>query len=135
MSNLKQPSIQPDIAFRGSPGGAHKLTAAKTIPDFRMGGLVDRAPMSAEWNNGYLSADPELLERADALIVAKASFGVGPSDVVSAALDGPRAAALTLMHCFDRITRLDIVDEDLERECRLQISPAEALEVLRQDAG
>ena len=99
--------------------------------------------MAAEWSGGYLSADPELLERADQLVGAGTLLGVGGiPEPVPAGLDDSLPAALTLLHCFDGITDVDVTTGDAEEDVVRWVTSASPVAIgsvrilpVRADAG
>ncbi|MHB1988723.1 MAG: hypothetical protein ACYCSF_12205 [Acidimicrobiales bacterium] len=72
-----------------------------------MGYLGDQQ-VSAEWRDGYLVADEELMAVADGLVKLGTEFGGGDMPAVRAGLDDPVAIVLTLARSFDRITRASV---------------------------
>ena len=79
-------------------------------PYFRIAGFLDRLPVSAEWKDGYLTADPELFEMAELLVAAGEEFSAhGTVDPVKAGLDDPLAAALTMIRSMEGITKADVI--------------------------
>lgn len=100
------------------------------IEAFRIRGFIGREPMAVEWSRGYLSGDPELLDRADTLVGDGAERTVdGVPDVVRAGLDGPWAALLTLLRCFDRITDVDLNAAGTQQELAHWVQTASPVEV------
>jgi hypothetical protein len=72
--------------------------------EFTIVGFIGYLDVSARWHDDILSADPELLERADAAIASGLRFEAEGTEV-AASLNAPLPAALTLLGCFDRITK------------------------------
>ncbi|MHB8244750.1 MAG: hypothetical protein ACYDGN_05225 [Acidimicrobiales bacterium] len=82
--------------------------AKSTVPFFRLSGFVGSQQVSAEWRDGYLSADEELMEIADGLVKNGELFRGDGIPVVAAGLDDPLALVLTLARAFDRITKATV---------------------------
>jgi hypothetical protein len=128
---------------RPSTGPSERGNVPASIAAFRIRGLVGREPMAAEWSGGYLSADPELLERADQLVGAGTLLGVGGiPEPVPAGLDDALPAALTLLRCFDGITDVDVTTGDAEEDVVRWVTSASPVAIgsvrilpVRADAG
>lgn len=81
---------------------------AKTaVPHFRLTGYVGDQAVTAEWRDGYLVADEELMAVADSLVQLGAEFG-DEATSVRAGLEDPVALVLTLAKSFDRLTRATV---------------------------
>jgi hypothetical protein len=78
--------------------------AVKAVPYFLIKGFLGLLPVSATWSGGYLTADAELLERGDELILGGLTFAANSTMIIKASLDNPVAAILTVARCFDQIT-------------------------------
>ena len=91
--------------------------AKSTVPFFRLNGYVGDQPVSAEWRDGYLSADEELMDVADGLVQRGEEFGGNGTAPVKAGLEDPLAIVLTLAKSFDRITKttIEISPDENER--------------------
>lgn len=78
----------------------------QNTPRFRFVGFVGHVDVSACWTDGFLTADPGLHEWADAIVADGVTFAFdGNLAHVQACLDEVVPSALTLIRCFDRITR------------------------------
>jgi hypothetical protein len=87
----------------------------RTPADFHIVGFIGFDQVSAQFKGGYLTADPELLDRADDLVRAGTTFELSPeAPPIPADLGEPLPAALTLTRCFDRITKAETVITGLE---------------------
>jgi len=97
----------------------------KTDSYFQVKGHLGLLPVSAIWSHGYLTADPELLDRADELILGGVALVTSSARTINASLDDPVAAVLTLARCFDQITaatvRLPAGDEVNDPEISLEV--------------
>lgn len=83
--------------------------ASSDVSYFEILGRVGHTVVSARWHHGHLTADPELWARGELLIKLGESFvAEGIALKVHAGLDEPFAAALTLIRCFDSITKAKI---------------------------
>lgn len=89
---------------------------AKNAVSFRITGFLNELPVTASWRDGYLVADEELVDVANALVDSGYVFVTSGTDrEVAAGLSDPFAALLTVIRSFGRITRAKIelpVDHD-----------------------
>lgn len=98
--------------------------AKSAVPFFRLSGYIGAQQVSAEWRDGYLSADEELMDVADRLVATGEQVGLDGLPAITASMDDPIALVLTLAQCFDRITRATVELDAQAPEMSIKIAAA-----------
>ena len=108
------------------------------VPYFQLLGTIDRDTVSATWSDDCLTADPELWDRAELLVEMGETFTAeGVELEVHAGLTVPYAAALTLIRCFDRISKAEIMlgSEQQDNDARVTIELVHVASPTKSEPG
>ena len=97
-------------------------------PYFHLVGFLGGRAMTAQWKDGRLTGDPELLDAAQTLVARGERFSAqGAAVPVAASLEAPLPAALTMMRCLQGITQAELVFDAPETRLEITVESGENL--------